>query len=144
MTSIKKSILNSNTTASHHNSKMDDKFNPAQTKNKKQQSEIREKVKNIVTAAQKISQQTHETQSYNLWQHGVEVLENAELVALLPEMQKRFREMMLTMPEFKNVSEMNSEKSDFVLGGFGAFGTPSSVHNNTSRDLREWWVFSEK
>ena len=31
-----------------------------------------------------------------------------------------------------------AQKDDFVLGGFGAFGTPSSVHNETARNLREW------
>lgn len=38
----------------------------------------------------------------------------------------------------KNIFSKVKNNNNFYIGGFAAFGTSSSVHNTTVRNLREW------
>ncbi len=117
--------------------------------------EISEKVKSILNVGAKVSAETKKNQTFTLFEHGVQVVRNEQLIALLPQIRADMHAEMLRMPEYKNVAKMLAENTDFVLGkkyffpklkiiiffyigGFAAFGTSSSVHNTTVRDLREW------
>lgn len=78
--------------------------------------EISEKVQSILNVGAKVSAETKKNQTFTLFEHGVQVVRNEQLIALLPQIRADMNAEMLRMPEYKNVVKMLAENTDFVLG----------------------------
>ena len=81
--------------------------------------------------------------SCELKSYGITVIPILKSASLRKKILKDIKKMMTTFPEYKrdkNNKNLTPDKNKiiYVLGGFGAFGNPSSFHHPILRQLREW------
>lgn len=78
-------------------------------------------------------------ESKRVLNHGQQLLRDGYVVICnqdLAPLQRHMRHDLIA--EAKNFQEFKTGVKQYVLGGFGALGNPSSFHNPTVRRIREW------